>query len=229
MATNTWIGGGNNKSSNPDDWSLGRVPQPGDTLVMTQGVMNVAGDDLAGDALSFSHTVNSENIEINTSAAARLNLQGQLVPFTNVDVNVHGTLMFTADVVGFFLSSSHLNFSGGTIHFIGSNTFTGDNQVFDDSLVGSGTVNLASSGTHITEHMELKGAVGGGLTFNITPFGPPVSLQIGGLGCVASANPGVTSTARTSSSARLLGAGAGAVALAMTIGGWPAAGTKGMG
>ena len=32
MATLSWLGGGNNKASNPRDWNTGTVPHPGDTL-----------------------------------------------------------------------------------------------------------------------------------------------------------------------------------------------------
>jgi hypothetical protein len=49
-----WIGGSNNKASNPNDWSPTGVPRPGDTLTMAAGTMNIAGDDLAGTTLRLS-------------------------------------------------------------------------------------------------------------------------------------------------------------------------------
>jgi len=58
MAGLTWIGGGDNRASNPDDWSPSQVPQPGDSLTVLATAdnlgpftMNVSGNDLAGDSL----------------------------------------------------------------------------------------------------------------------------------------------------------------------------------
>ena len=170
MASTTWIGGGNNEASNPNDWSPTGTPQPGDTLTMSSGTMHVSGNDLAGDTLSVSGSV-----DIYTSAAARLDLQaGQFLG--PLDVNVHGTLMLTASVGG-SQGLPHLNVSGGTIHFIGSSQFD-STQVFDSNLVGSGTLNL-STGNVSGEDMEINGAVGRGLTFNLTTSGPSLgTLQI---------------------------------------------------
>jgi hypothetical protein len=52
--TRTWIGGGNNKAANPNDWSPTGDPQVGDSLMMTHGTMNVSGNGLAGDTLTVS-------------------------------------------------------------------------------------------------------------------------------------------------------------------------------
>lgn len=179
----TWIGNqdGNNNASNPDNWNPTGVPQPGDALSMPSGTMNVRGNDLAGDTLSVNApALPLQTIDINTSAAARLHLHlsSSSSPTATVNVNVQGTVMLTADVPG-FNGFPRLNVSGGTIHFVGSSTFTAA-QVFDDNLIGSAALNLtAPGGTHSTEYMEIKGAVGGGLTFNISANGPPnVSLLI---------------------------------------------------
>ncbi len=54
MATLTWVGGGNNRASNPNDWSPAQVPVSGDVLMMPLGgSMNIAGLDLAGDTLEI--------------------------------------------------------------------------------------------------------------------------------------------------------------------------------
>jgi hypothetical protein len=170
MTTRTWIGGGNNKATNVKDWSPTGVPQSGDDLLMTQGVMDIAGNALAADQL----TVSGGTVTINTHSEARLDLHASFALLTTADVNVHGTVMLTADVVGL----AQLHISGEKIHFVGSSSFTGLTQVFDDKLVGPGTLNL-SSANHLFEHMEINGAVGSGLTFNLTTDGPPAtSLQI---------------------------------------------------
>ena len=70
MATTlTWVGGGSNKASNPKDWANPNgspgVPQPGDTLLVPTGdqqvfsTINISGNDLAGDTLSFGSGVHS--------------------------------------------------------------------------------------------------------------------------------------------------------------------------
>jgi hypothetical protein len=170
MTTHTWNGRAGNPATNAQDWLPVGAPQPGDNLLMTQGVMNVAGDALANDELNVS----GDAVTINTSAGARLDLHATFALGTTADVNVQGTVNLSVDVVGL----SQLNISGGRIHFIGSSTFTGLTQVFDDDLIGSGTLNLESA-NHLPEHMEINGSVGRGLTFNLTSGGPPAtSLQI---------------------------------------------------
>jgi hypothetical protein len=54
VATLTWVGGGNNRASNPNDWSPAQVPGPGDVLMMPMSdTMNIADMDLAGDTLDI--------------------------------------------------------------------------------------------------------------------------------------------------------------------------------
>ena len=174
--TRAWNGSGNNDASNPDYWSPTGVPQPGDNLVITQGTMKVYGNALAGDTLSVAAPPGAPPIEIDAGPGARLDLHSSLGGslFTTVDVHVHGGVTLTADVAGL----SRLNISGGTIRFIGASTFTGLDQVFNDRLVGSGTIKLRSA-THLQERMEINGAVGRGLTFDLASAGPPLTaLQI---------------------------------------------------
>jgi hypothetical protein len=174
--TRTWNGRGNNAASNSGNWSPGGVPQPGDDLVMAQGTMNVRGDALAGDALSLATPSGAPSVEIDARAGARLDLHSSLPSglLTHADVNVHGTVTLTADIVGL----AQLNISGGTIQFVGSSTFIGLDQVFNAPLVGTATVNLRSA-THLPEKMIVNGAVAAGLTFDLSSSGPPLtSLQI---------------------------------------------------
>ena len=54
MATLAWVGGGNNRASNPNDWSPAQVPGPSDVLMMPMGsAMNIAEMDLAGNILEI--------------------------------------------------------------------------------------------------------------------------------------------------------------------------------
>jgi hypothetical protein len=174
--TRAWNGGGNNDASKPDYWSPTGIPQPGDNLIITQGTMKVRGNALAGDSLSVAVPSGAPPIEIDAGHGARIDLHSSLGGglFATVDVHVHGAMTLTADVVGL----SRLSISGGTIRFIGTSTFTGLDQVFNDRLVGSGTIKLRSA-THLQERMEINGPVGRGLTFDLASAGPPLtSLQI---------------------------------------------------
>jgi hypothetical protein len=176
MATSrAWTGGGNNQANNPADWLPRGAPQPGDDLSMTQGVINVSHNALVGDTLAITGSAGNE-VDINTRAHARLDLS--TIGHDPVSVHVEGTLQLTAQVDGFF--GEQVNFTGGTIRFIGTSTFAGSVTVFDDKLVGSGTiaVNHASNGQGGSELLEVKGSVGRGLTFAIEAGGPPASLQI---------------------------------------------------
>lgn len=50
----TWIGGGNNKAGNANDWSPTGRPHPGDTLSMNPGTtINNKDHDLAGNPLTY--------------------------------------------------------------------------------------------------------------------------------------------------------------------------------
>jgi hypothetical protein len=62
MTTRAWVGNadGNNNASNPDNWNPNDVPQPGDTLIINGGTINISHDDLAGNAL----TVNFSNFPV---------------------------------------------------------------------------------------------------------------------------------------------------------------------
>jgi hypothetical protein len=91
MTTRTWIGGGNNKASNPRDWSPTGTPQPGDTLTMTpNATINIRGNDLAGDTLNLT-----DNDTVNLSKGAHAVVDAGYSPPTSVsDVfafNISGT------------------------------------------------------------------------------------------------------------------------------------------
>jgi hypothetical protein len=171
----TWVGGGNNRASNPKDWSPRGAPRPGDSLNMTDGTMKLAGNALAGDTLSVTGPAGS-TVTIDARHSAELHLSTGGLPTVNVDV--HGVLDLTAQVSGFF--GQHVNFTGGSIRFIGTSTFKGSDTVFHDTLIGSGTIDVShgSNGSGGSEHMEVNGFVGPGLTFKIEPGGPPSALQI---------------------------------------------------
>jgi hypothetical protein len=171
MTTRTWIGGGNNKASNPKDWSPAGVPQPGDSLSMGSGTMNLSGTALAGDTLTIG---GGATADINTGHAAVLKLATQ-VPGAHINIGVAcgSTLTLTAN----FGSYSYLNVSGGTLRFIGTSSFGAFSTVLSDTLTGTGTLDL-SGGNASGESMAINGAVGSGLTFNIHSIPGDAGLQI---------------------------------------------------
>jgi hypothetical protein len=169
----TWLGGGNNEADNPRDWSPKGAPQPGDSLTILSGTINVDGHDLAGDALTA--TGSSGTVNINTSPGATLNLVTTDFPIVNVHVN--GTLNLNAQVAEFF--GQHVNFSGGTIKFIGTSSFAGADTVFNDNLTGSALIKVNHLGNSSgSGFLEINGSVGNGLTFALEASGPPESMQI---------------------------------------------------
>ena len=169
--TLTWVGGGDNLASNPADWSPALKPQPGDSLVMGSGTMNLSGKALAGDTLSVKQ---GATVTINTTGNATLKLS-TVSPGETININADpaGTLKLTA-----ILAGTDLNVSGGKIAFIGDSTFSAFKTVLSDNLGGTGTLHLFG-GNASGETMEINGSVGHGLTFDISsgPIGD-AGLQI---------------------------------------------------
>lgn len=175
MVARTWTGGDGNTASNPNDWSPPDTPQPGDTLTIGSGTINVSGNDLAGDTLSVSPSTPSGAFEvanIATHGATTLNL-AVLLGTANVAADAGSVLTLTAHV-----AAGYLNVSGGTLRFIGTSTFDAYRTVLSDKLTGNGKLDLYG-GNATGETLEIKGAVDRGLTFNISSNGAgDAGLQI---------------------------------------------------
>lgn len=86
MAALTWIGGGSNQASNPDDWidenGSPSVPTPGDSLLVT-GVgpftMNIHGDDLAGNGFLDQSTGLTANLSHQANVSAETFLENHSI------------------------------------------------------------------------------------------------------------------------------------------------------
>jgi hypothetical protein len=149
MTNRTWVGGGNNQASNPSDWSPTGAPQPGDTLIISSGTMDVSGKALAGDTLDLSVTGNTANIYLKGDIAA------------------------TAHV-----TEGSLHTFGGTIRFVGSNLFSSHaTAVFNSNLTGSATLDIIGAGG-MGSSVEVNGNVGSGLTFGFESQIPVTAMQI---------------------------------------------------
>ncbi|WP_428492651.1 hypothetical protein [Rhodopila sp.] len=163
----TWVGGGNNQASNAADWSPGVAPEPGDVLSIGSGTINVAGNALAGDTLAIVSVAGAQpaaSTVINTSGAATLSVDSANSPdyefFATVRINaaVGSTLTLNAN-----LATASTTISGGTVNFVGSNSFVGATLI-SANLTGSGSIAIPS-GNHVLGSIEVNGAVGSGLTF----------------------------------------------------------------
>jgi hypothetical protein len=82
MATGTqrtWIGCGNNEASNPNDWSPTGAPQPGNSLNMSAGTINISGDALAGDTLTIPYGFPAKKKRLTKGAQKRAKREARLV------------------------------------------------------------------------------------------------------------------------------------------------------
>jgi hypothetical protein len=80
MTTRTWIGGGNNQASNAKDWSPNGAPQSSETLLVSNGTINVNGNDLAGDPVRSLRTALTVAKPILNLINSTLTVQSRLTP-----------------------------------------------------------------------------------------------------------------------------------------------------
>jgi len=132
MTTLTWLGGGNNKASNPKHWSTGKVPQSGDFLQVQFSAqpytMNVSGNNLSGDTV---RTFNA-NFTANLSHSATMVANLVTSSVGTFNLSQHSTLDLS------LISGFHVGVNTAIINMSGADTLTLHNT---DSQV---TVNLLS-------------------------------------------------------------------------------------
>jgi hypothetical protein len=93
MANKTWLGGGNNEASNPNDWSPAGVPTFADGMTMTHGTMNIdalslgANPEFAG-VRNNTGLITSGNVMINLSNGAGADVG---IDSGHTTINVQGT------------------------------------------------------------------------------------------------------------------------------------------
>lgn len=135
MTTRTWIGGGNNQATNPSDWSPSGAPQPGDTLSIASGTMNIFGNALAGDNL----TVVSGNADLNLFNA-----------FANIAVGLHTLDAPVASPVIDLSGFDEMTYTGfnsdGTINLKAGAVFSIDLLTEDHGMLPFGGVAQPASG-----------------------------------------------------------------------------------
>jgi len=163
--TKTWGGTPFENSTDPAAWSPTGAPAPGDHLTMATGVMNVRGDNLAGNPLSITATNGLPVPVIDEDGGADVTLQTVTRAGTGAEVwvNVTGTNALAikgdtsfsmGEVIQLtdnahlmlgdsFSTMSFLNVSGpasATLELDGKLTMTASKGVIDTHLSGSGPI-----------------------------------------------------------------------------------------
>lgn len=152
MTKLTWVGGEGDNANNANDWSSGFpefpvffVPQPGDTLDMQAGVMNIRGNDLAGNTLVIGASGTDTTTTLNLSQHANASLKMAKAGERHVTVNVqgHDTLNVSIEPYDFTLLTvnlaEHATLAGAFRMEFGSVTVDGDNG---SHLVNNGAIHL---------------------------------------------------------------------------------------
>ena len=167
--TRTWLGGGNNSASNPNDWGPAGAPQLGDTLVVStaavpglvhpspaNSIMNVSGNALAGDLVITGGGVGAgaENLTANLSHQATMTA-AQYEGHGTFNMSQNSTLNLTAR------GGVHVGPASATVNMSGN-----ENAILADTSAAI-TVNLAA-GAHWRGNFQAQALYfyGGAITVN---------------------------------------------------------------
>lgn len=190
MAVLTWIGGGNNEASNPDDWSPPQLPAPEDTLNMSGGTINISNFNMINSPLDSigNTTINlsdgSSVLAVVNKGTATVNIKGtntlELDPTSNggaanVNLAAHSTW------IGDIQVSGSVNIDGGpSAAFENSLTngfdsfvFGGGSATVDAKVIGAGLFSVRN-GTLTFLHSVSAGQTVDMLPLNPTEVGPPI-------------------------------------------------------
>jgi hypothetical protein len=159
----TWLGGGTNRASNPNDWSPSGSPKPGDALSMTNGgTINIHGDDLHGDMLLIGGAPSSpsQDFTLNVSGKAAFKEVAAFPPVGIGSITIN--LADHAKWIGGF--STNL---GGGVFITGEGRFANQvstvaaKSVVDVDVTGHGTFNVGSAQS-VGGVLEFTKSVGSG-------------------------------------------------------------------
>jgi len=167
VATKTWAGSPTNDASDPSAWTPAGAPQPGDTLQMGGGTMNISGDALAGDTLTLN--VVGETETFNVAGTDRFDLQPSL-PYAagaNVTVNLADGGQWVGGFQGGVNDRVTVSASGSGQWSNTSTHFNGP-AVIDADVTGTGTIDDILA--HSTGTVEFKKAVGAGQAVTVSGY-----------------------------------------------------------
>lgn len=190
MTSKTWIGGDGNDAGDPANWSPSETPQPGDTLAMQGGTMNIRDDDLAGNTLvigqpnqnaspttlNLSHHADvsvktspfsSDSVTINVDGSDILDLAAGFPSTTSFTVNLadHARLAGSIDMT--FGSAVFAGGSGSRYVNNGSDVVRGSNLTFDTDVKGQGSF-AVSTAQSSAGRLEFGGSVSRGQTVTVS-------------------------------------------------------------
>jgi hypothetical protein len=168
----TWIGGGDNQASNPNDWSPAGAPQPGDALDMPTGsTMNIIGNALAGDSLHIGDSVlgGQSPAVFDVSGRASFNLDVNFPPYGVSSTTVN--LADHSEWIGGFSSAFVPAFVSGGRFSNTSSTIDGGHATITSAVIGHGsfTVSTAQSASGV---LEFAGSVSRHQAVHITGGDP---------------------------------------------------------
>lgn len=97
MTDRHWLGGrGGNQASNPANWTPTGAPQPGDTLTMNRGTMNITGSPLGADELLVTGDAKvtlrnsvGDHLRIGTPGPTRIDVEVNLTNTSDIHI-AHG-------------------------------------------------------------------------------------------------------------------------------------------
>jgi len=180
--TLTWVGGGNNSASNPLDWSPTRLPQAGDTLIMTSGTIDIA-NNLAGDTLGVqSVTIDLESgADVDLAPASESSgippMAGTVNAIGDSTLNLVGVfqslnLVVVAAGVNLTVTGTASGAYGGSISGPGTLINNGTLSVDGDisaNVTGQGVIDISHYHDASSVTSDVSGSIGPGQTLDITP------------------------------------------------------------
>jgi hypothetical protein len=182
MTTRTWIGGGNNKADNPDDWSPFGVPQPGvDSILMTQGTIKVRGSEIAG-----SNGLGGPIMDVQGDVRVNLSDDASVMPIevvsgeTQLHIHDEAMLGLTLGISGQAPSA--------TVDLAANSRWIGNFSAFSGSLV----INGAHGALFITNDIPSGATVVNPLTLPVQPDFVAINANIGDGSASITADSGAT-------------------------------------
>lgn len=171
--TRTWIGGGNNQASNPNDWADPNgqpgVPRRGDSLIMNGGTINIHDNDLKGDTLTVGFSLSGQIPPVINLTNANAKLQGSsALPGVRFTLNAGGndTLTMVDPTNSGVLVSPTINLADnahllmkGEMHFAGGYDINGapGSEIINKGTIVAGRVTAPHSiNTDIAGHGTIE-------------------------------------------------------------------------
>jgi hypothetical protein len=166
MAARIWLGGRGNQASDRLDWSPNGVPQPGDALTITQGSININGNQIGADVLDASGTARvsiksgiNDHLSVHDGARVYLtNTFGAEITKSGGDVSLTTTGVNQADI------QSPARGFGGNLTIANHGTLIGSVGLFGSSVRLNG-------GTFVNTGTSLGGFDEGSVVINADVLG----------------------------------------------------------